>query len=71
MNELRQKKLGKLRDMINQKNPIHLSYDETLQLKELIEYFKVPLSPLEQHRLQEQLKKHNLFSKRDYDMAKV
>jgi hypothetical protein len=53
LNELRQKKLNKLRTMINQKNPIHLSYDETLQLKELIDYFKVPLSPLEQHRLQE------------------
>jgi hypothetical protein len=39
--------------MINQKNPIHLSYDESLQLKELIDFFKVPLSPLEQHRLQE------------------
>jgi hypothetical protein len=44
LNELRLKKLSKLRTMINQKNPIHLSYDETLQLKELIDYFKVPLS---------------------------
>jgi hypothetical protein len=37
--------------MLGQKNPVNLSFDETLRLKELLAvYKKVHLTPLELHR---------------------
>ena len=69
---LRYRELQQLRAMLSQKNPVNLSFDETLRLKELLAlYKKVHLTPLELHRFQEQLKRHKLFTRRDQEYAKL
>lgn len=57
--------------MLCQKNPVNLTQDESLRLKELVEHFKIQLTPLEQHRLNEQLKRNKMFTKKDQEMSKI
>lgn len=48
---------------------VNLVFDEAIRLKELIPHFNVSLSPLEQHRLREQFKRHDLYTKKEQELS--
>ena len=69
LRDLRCKQLNRNRRKLNMKNPVPLSFEEAFSLNQLIPMFQASLSPLEQHRLREQLKRHGLFTAKEQELA--
>lgn len=67
--DLRCKQLNRNRRKLNQKNPIALTFEEAFSLKQLVPMLQASLTPLEQHRLREQLKRHGLFTGKEQELA--